>query len=139
MSKGYNTNLASEFYVLSVLHRLGHDAALTLGNKKAIDLTLVASDNRPRTIDVKGLAGATGWPVDNARTIAKSHFYVFVAYVGKIRDPSFVPECYVVPSAKLESLTYFAPGGRQVVPLGRMRREGKQFRDAWGLLGPFNS
>jgi hypothetical protein len=29
----YNTNLAAEFYVLSMLHRFGEDAALTLGNK----------------------------------------------------------------------------------------------------------
>ena len=34
----YNTNLASEFYVLSMLHRLGSDASLTLGNKKSVDI-----------------------------------------------------------------------------------------------------
>ncbi len=37
----YNTNLASEFYVLSMLHRLGADASLTLGNKKAVDIIVV--------------------------------------------------------------------------------------------------
>ena len=37
----YNTNLAAEFYVLSMLHRLGADAALTLGNKKAVDIIVV--------------------------------------------------------------------------------------------------
>ena len=42
MSK-YNTNMASEFYVLSMLHRIGVDAALTLGNKKAVD---IFADNR---------------------------------------------------------------------------------------------
>lgn len=31
----YNTNLASEFYVLSMLHRLGCDASLSLGNFNA--------------------------------------------------------------------------------------------------------
>lgn len=31
---GYNTNLAAEFYVLSMLHRRGADANLTLGNKR---------------------------------------------------------------------------------------------------------
>ena len=33
----YNTNLAAEFYVLSALHRLGAEATLTLGNKKAVE------------------------------------------------------------------------------------------------------
>ena len=35
---GYNTNLASEFHVLSVLHRLGATANLTLGNKKGVEI-----------------------------------------------------------------------------------------------------
>jgi hypothetical protein len=37
----YNTNLAAEFYVLSVLHRLGFDANLTLGNKKSVDIAVI--------------------------------------------------------------------------------------------------
>jgi hypothetical protein len=40
----YNTNLAAEFYVLSMLHRLGADAALTLGNKKAVDIIVVKAN-----------------------------------------------------------------------------------------------
>ena len=38
---GYNTNLAAEFHVLSMLHRLGADATLTLGNKKGVDIVVV--------------------------------------------------------------------------------------------------
>ncbi len=41
MRNGYNTNLAAEFYVLSMLHRLGADANLTLGNKKSVDIAIV--------------------------------------------------------------------------------------------------
>lgn len=37
---GYNTNLAADFYVLSILHRLGAEATLTLGNKKSIDIVV---------------------------------------------------------------------------------------------------
>ena len=37
----YNTNLASEFYVLSMLHRFGCNASLTLGNKKSVDIVVV--------------------------------------------------------------------------------------------------
>lgn len=44
----YNTNLAAEFYVLSMLYRLGADAALTLGNKKAVDI-IVANENKTIT------------------------------------------------------------------------------------------
>jgi hypothetical protein len=61
----YNTHLASEFYVLSVLHRLGAEANLTLGNKKAVDIVVVRDAGLAITLDVKGLAGTTCWPVDN--------------------------------------------------------------------------
>ncbi|GAH30245.1 unnamed protein product, partial [marine sediment metagenome] len=56
MSK-YNTNLASEFYVLSTLHRLGLDAFLTLGNKKSVDILVASPGGLFLTIDVKGVAG----------------------------------------------------------------------------------
>jgi len=39
----YDTNLAAEYCVLSCLHRMGVAAALTLGNKKGVDI-LVARD-----------------------------------------------------------------------------------------------
>lgn len=51
----YNTNLAAEFYVLSMLHHLGANAALALGNKKAVDIIVASEDGTTTTIDVKGL------------------------------------------------------------------------------------
>lgn len=131
----YNTNLASEFYVLSMLHRFGCDASLTLGNKKSVDIVLVREGGDVLTIDVKGLAGTTSWPVDNVRKIADDHFLVFVSFLGKIGDYTVVPEVYVVPSKQLEPLVYHSPSGkRQVLNLSRMRKDGSRFRDAWELL-----
>lgn len=63
----YNTNLAAEFYVLSVLHRLGAHATLTLGNKKSVDIAIVTGKGRALTVDVKGVAGPHDWPADNLR------------------------------------------------------------------------
>lgn len=65
MSK-YNTNLASEFYVLSMLYRIGAEASLTLG-KKTVDIIVSLSDSKTLTIGVKGLAGPYDWPADNIR------------------------------------------------------------------------
>ena len=58
MKNGYNTNLAAEFHVLSILHRLGEDANLTLGNKKSVDIAVIRAWDAI-TVDVKGLAGKT--------------------------------------------------------------------------------
>lgn len=49
MQRGYNTNLASEFYVLSMLYRMGFDANLTLGNKKSVDIAVVLGPGRAIT------------------------------------------------------------------------------------------
>ncbi|MFC1866542.1 hypothetical protein ACFL0H_00150 [Thermodesulfobacteriota bacterium] len=131
----YNTNLASEFYVLSMLHRFGCDASLTLGNKKSVDIVVVRESKDVVTIDVKGLAGKTSWPVDNVKKVAKGHFLFFVSFLDKITDHTVSPEVYVVPSKRLAPLVYHSPNGkRHVLKLSRMRKDGTQFRDAWGLV-----
>ncbi len=130
----YNTNLAAEFHVLSVLHRLGVDATLTLGNKKSVDIAVIRSAGSAITIDVKGLAGTTSWPVDNVKKVKDGHFLVFVCYVGRIQDPTTQPEVWIVPSDSLEPFVYKSPKGRRVVPRSTLRRAATKFKDAWSLL-----
>src|SRR4051812_30808125 len=92
MAEPYNTNLAAEFHVLSLLHRLGADAALSLGNKKAVDITVVRGEGEAVTIDVKGVAGPHDWPADNVKVPDHGrHFLVLVSFEGKIGDPEQVP------------------------------------------------
>jgi len=132
--KSYNTNLASEFYVLSTLHRLGLDAVLTLGNKKSVDLAVVRDAGDSVTVDVKGLAGKTAWPVDNVKDAKKQHFLVFVCYCGKIREVDVSPEVWVIPSTNLAPFVYHAPGGRKVVQRSKLLQEATKFRNAWHLI-----
>ena len=134
MPETYNTNLAAEFYVLSVLHRLGAEANLTLGNKKAVDIVVVRGAGDTVTIDVKGLAGKTSFPVDNVKKGKDNHFIVLVCFIGKIADPLVLPEVYVMPSVALPDFIYTSPKGRRVVPLSRVRREGKNYHNAWELV-----
>ncbi|MDR2070370.1 MAG: hypothetical protein LBP81_02995 [Treponema sp.] len=139
--KGNRTNLASEFYVLSVLHRLGVNALLTLGNKKAVDI-LVWKGDRALTIDVKGIKGASGFPFNNGVTVNGGHYYVFVSFLGKMEDPSLVPEVYVVPSkdiekkhGELEGGTLVWKGGnRKVIPLGKLKKLANLYRDNWKVF-----
>lgn len=132
MSK-YNTHLAAEFYVLSMLHRLGAEATLTLGNKKSVDIVIARDAGDAITVDVKGLAGKTSWPVDNFRARAM-HYLAFLTFLGKIADPSVVPVTYIVPADKVPDLTYEAPGGRRIVELRRLRKEGAMYLNGWSQL-----
>lgn len=54
--KNENTNLASEFYVMSLLHRLGLEPILTVANKKSIDIFIQKEDSTYYSIDVKSVA-----------------------------------------------------------------------------------
>jgi hypothetical protein len=128
------TGMAAEFHILSYLNRLGYSATLTLGNKKSVDIVVALPDRRTVTIDVKGLAGTSGWPVDNVRAASPRHFIVFVSYCGFAADPWEAPEVYVVPSADFDSLVYHAPGGRKLVRLSALRANWQFYEHAWHRL-----
>lgn len=118
-----------------MFHRLGCDASLTIGNKKSVDIVVVRESGEVVTVDVKGLAGTTSWPVDNVKKVAKDHFLIFVSFLGKIGDYTVQPEVYIVPSSQLAPFVYHSPNGkRHVLQLSRMRKDGIQYRDAWNLI-----
>lgn len=135
-ASGYNTNLAAEFFVLSCLHRLGLTANLTLGNKKGVDIVVVRPDNAVVLVEVKGLAGMTGWPLDNFKFDQKqaNKVVVLVGFRDKIADPAEMPEIYVIPADELKALTYFAPSGRCGIPVRRIQKSGERYRNAWTFL-----
>lgn len=136
--KSYNTNLAAEYYVLSMLYRKGIDAHLTLGNKKSVDIVVEKEDGSLLTVDVKGLAGKTGWPMDNFKKIQNSHFIILVAFLNKIDDHEVLPECWIIPSTKIKSLLYRNPKGNRTVIARNgktgMLKKGLQFKDKWEQL-----
>ena len=130
----YNTNLAAEFYVLSMLHRLGADAALTLGNKKAVDI-IVANENRTiTTIDVKGLEKRYDWPADNIHSLQDTqHFYVLVSFEGKITDPLSPPSAWVIPANELAQFIRKYKT-RTVISRADVKANGQYFLHAWSLI-----
>ena len=130
----YNTNLAAEFYVLSMLHRLGADAALTLGNKKAVDI-IVANENRTiTTVEVKGLAKAYDWPADNIHNFLDTqHFYVLVSFEGKITDPLFPPSAWIIPANELfQFIREYKT--RTVISRAEVKAKGQHFLHKWSLI-----
>ena len=130
----YNTNLAAEFYVLSMLYRLGADAALTLGNKKAVDIIVVNENGTITTIDVKGLAGPYDWPADNIHSLQDpQHFYVLVSFEGKITDPLSPPSTWIIPSIELAQF-FHKYKTRTDVSRTDVKDKGKRFLNAWYLI-----
>ena len=135
--KGYNTNLASEYYVLAVLYRLGFDAYITLGNKKGIDIILNLNGEKQITVDVKGLQGTTLFPLDNVdeQVDKPNHFVVFLSFLNKMSDPLVLPEIYILPHNDLKELMYHNPkGNRKGINLSMLRSSAAAYRNNWDLL-----
>lgn len=131
----YNTNLASEFYVLSCLHRLGATANLTLGNKKGVDIVVVRETGQAVTVEVKGIAGKYEWPADNlATTSPDSHFVVLVSFEGEIDDPSMPqPSVWVFPFRDVQPFIR-RYRTRTNIMRSKVLNEGAKYRNAWHLI-----
>src|ERR1043166_1670163 len=84
--------LASKFYVLSVLHRLGADATLTFSQSDNVDITVVLESGNALTVGVKTLSGSIDWPTADFKS-RPGHFVVFVRYATD-DDPATPPSVY---------------------------------------------
>jgi len=127
----YNTNLASEFWVLSALYRLGVEAHLTLGNKKSVDILILSNSKATVTVDVKGVADPYDWPADNIKIINNpNHFYILLSFEGRITDPLASPSVWIMPSNEIEPFIKQYKT-RVVISRKLVKRDGDRFRNAW--------
>ncbi len=101
--ESHNTNLTSEFYIASLLFRLGYIVTITLGHTKEIDLIVVNKEGKKISIDVKGLIGKTNWPL-KPRLTREDHFYILVTYKDKFNDLDILPEVFIIPSKDISNL-----------------------------------
>ena len=91
--------LASKFYVLSVLHRLGADATVTFSQSDNVDITVVLESGNALTVDVKTLTGPMEWRVADFRA-REGHFLTFVWYPTSAHA-NIPPSVYIVASMQL--------------------------------------
>ena len=121
---GYQTGIASEHLVLSMLYRLGAKAYLTLGNEKSIDIRI--------SVDVKSVRKGNAIPVGNA-VDKDNHYYVFVIYNNKFSDLSVHPDFYIVPSHIVVERRKEFNGG----PIDIFKKDIIEYQNKWEILGTF--
>ena len=103
-ASSFNTGIAAEYFVLSQLYRLGLEAYVSQGNKKAIDIRIIREDDVPVSLDVKAVRSYSSLAVNNV--ISKNnHFVVFVVYNNKFEDVNVLPEVFIVPSNDVPGMT----------------------------------
>lgn len=107
---GFQTSMASEFLVMSMLYRLGLNAHLTLGNNKRVDIIVETDDDKMVTIDVKSVRRTDSIPVGNVKA-KENHYVVAVIYKNKFNDVTALPDFYIVPSKVVaEKAVVYATG-----------------------------
>lgn len=129
IQRAKHLELASKFYVLSVLHRLGADATLTFSQSDNVDITVVLGSGNALTVDVKTLTGPMEWPVSEYHARA-GHFLAFVWYSNS-PDPNIPPNVYIVASEQLRRFLH--DHAERSVSLTRLDDE-VHARDAWQHL-----
>src|ERR1043166_8653297 len=118
--------LASKFYVLSVLHRLHADATLRSDD---VDIAVVLDSGRALTVDVKTLTGPMEWRVSEFRA-REGHFLAFVWYPTSA-DANTPPTVYLVASEQLRR--FLTDHRTETLSLARLDEE-VQAREAWERL-----
>jgi len=99
----YNTNLASEYLMMSLLCRAGKDAYLSLGNKKGVDIIVKTEKGAICIIEVKGVNKNNDWMIGNSGKLPSlpNMFYALVGFEGNISNVTEPAKFYLIPSETL--------------------------------------
>lgn len=92
--------LAGEYYVASILSRLGYDIGITIGRAKAYDMTAIGPSGKAINIQVKSTYTAYDWLVKEFEPGPNS----LVAFVRLGKEITKPPELYFVPANKANGI-----------------------------------
>ncbi len=135
MSKHIATSMASEFYVASILWRLGFDVTITLGHTKEIDIVAKRKDGKLITVDVKAVRNAHFLLQKNEELLKKkNHFLIFVYYGNKFSKIKENPRIFIVPSTDLCKVVKSIPNPRFSDRWETKPSYLKDYEDRWDLL-----
>jgi hypothetical protein len=124
----FNTGIAAEYFILSQLYRLGIEAYISQGNKKAIDIRVIKEDETSISIDVKAVRDYSSLVVNNVIS-KKNHFVVFVTYNKKFEKIDTMPEVFIVPSKDVVKITRKFKEEKRV-----MKGDLINYKDRWDYL-----
>jgi hypothetical protein len=140
MEPKYNTNLASEFFVMSMLYRKGLDAYLTLGNKKGVDILVKKANGTTLKIEVKGVnKKSDDWPLSSGElSDASDLYFILISYESEIHNLKVPPKVWVVPASIIKSRCKQSPTktGKYLKYFSHklIREEFSEYRNNWAPI-----
>ena len=136
MSKGQITGMAGEFAVMEKLFRLGHQASLTLGNAKTVDIFTKSPSGKIYQVSVKTIRSGGKWGVGTADYSPETNLmFVFLHYTD-FDDLREHPAVWVMPASEVMRLRCpwfgdsYAVFCRNKADLANI----EQYKNAWHLF-----
>ena len=116
-------SLAGEYYVASILSRLGYDIGITVGRAKVFDMVALGPSGRSINLQVKSMYGYYDWLVAHEFD-ASTNSVLALVRLGK--DATQKPELYFLPGAKANKLiTHKYPSHSPRISRADVQREFK--------------
>lgn len=136
----YNTNLASEYLMMSLLCRAGKDAYLSLGNKKGVDIIVKTEKGAICVVEVKGVNDKhVPWPVGTKGILpqADNLFYALVCYNSKIANLIESAEFWLIPSNQLVHFEVDSKGNTVYLLKTKIRKHYGEYRNTFLFLDSY--
>lgn len=128
------TNMASEFFTLAQLYRMGLEPLLTLGNKKGVDIYIPRVGREMLSVEVKAVAKRMDWIFGDREFVhAPSKWVVLLCYNGAFESTDSIPDAWIVPSTEVaDRLKVAGNGATRYLPRTVVRDLLDEFKDGAG-------
>jgi len=136
--KGHITGMAGEFFVMEKLFRQEHEASLTLGNAKSVDIfTKSPKTGNLYEVSVKAMRGGGKWGIgkENYSDTKKYSKLVFVLlYYRKFSVIDSHPDVWIIPAREAEKIKKPWHDQYGIYYYKKDRYLLEKYKDAWNFL-----
>jgi len=136
--KGHITGMAGEFFVMEKLFRKEHEASLTLGTAKTVDIfTKSPTSEKLYEVSVKAMRGGGKWGIgkENYSDSKKYSKLVFVLlYYRNFSVIDSLPDVWIIPAMEAEKIKKPWHDQYGIYYYKKYRHLLEKYKDAWNFL-----
>ena len=132
--KGHITGMAGEFFVMEKLFRMEHEASITFGNAKAIDILTRSPQGNLYEVSVKAMRGGGKWGIGNHDYSNHPNMVFVLLYYKKFSEIEHAPEVWVIPAIEAEKIKLPWHGGFGLYIYKKHAELLEPYKNAWHYL-----
>lgn len=133
--KGHVTGIAGEFHVMEQLFRREHEAALTLGNAKAIDIFTTSPSGKMYQVSVKSIRSGGKWVIGTHDYNQFPNLVFVLLHYKKFNDLDTPPEVWVIPAKDAEKIKLKWEGDNYALYIYQVHKHLLDpYKNAWHYL-----